>query len=182
MKKFLVALICFISLAFNAGAEYPNYLTVTYFGNDSEHLIATVRIDESLKAKVEKRPVKDASSDRMEEHNVLMLAGKEFVATCDLDRIEAWGFTDADLKIIAISEKLPYGYEMQWYTLKEQNGKFTIETDGREVYITTFASPDERFPEKEIKLNKYQTYSFDFTGPIGKIGYGLTDFIVRRKR
>lgn len=184
MRKFLIALVCaFVAGGVSAVAKSNHYLMAMYYGNDSQNLLWTFRIDESLQAKVVKEMVKDEWSGEMVERDILVLAGKDIIARCNLDRAgNAWAVTDDELKIIAISEMLPYGYEMGWVTLKEVNGNLTAETDGRECYVSSFNNVDDRYPSSDVLMNARQTYEYKFSGPKGKVGFSVATFEVTRKR
>lgn len=168
MKKFSLSFMFLIACVLSVNAEVANYLVVMFYGNDSEQLLSTIRIDESLKPHVEKQ--------------ILVLECENFKATCDLETQDAWAFTDDDMKIIAISEQLPYGKEVSWFTLKEKDGTLTAETDGREIYVSTFKNAEEQYPEKEFKLGNNQNYIFNFNGDKGKIGFESTTFEVTRTK
>lgn len=169
-------------ITFSQAGETANYVFVMFYGNDSEPLLTTIQVDESLKAKLEKRNVKFDWSDTPVIRDYLILEGKGISVECDLSEYnETWCVTDATQRIIGISEIFPVGRETSWFRISEYNGDFAIESPGKDISVDLYKSIDEEWPEDDVEVKKGKRFIFNFDGKVAKIGPEGVQFVVNRK-
>lgn len=183
MKRIIFTIMAIFCLAgFNATAEIANYVFVMFYGNDSEPLLTTIQVDESLKAKLEKRNIKFDWSETPVPRDFLVLEGKGIRAECDLTEYnETWCVTDATQRIIGISELFPVGRETSWFRISEKDGEFAIEAPGNDISVEFYKSTKDEWPEDDVEIKKGKRFIFNFEGKTAKIGPEGIQFIITRK-
>lgn len=183
MKRLLFYIFVLFTLeAIPVKAETSNYVFVMFYGNDSEPLLTTIQVDESLKVRLEKRNVKFDWSDTAIPRDILILEGKRIKAECDLTEYnETWCVTDASQRILGISEIFPVGREISWFRILEYNNEFAIEAPGKDIDVSIYNSMESEYSESEIPLNKGKRFIFNFEGEAAKIGPSGVQFLIRRK-
>ena len=184
MKRINLFSIMMLTLltTFTSMAETANYVFVMFYGNDSEPLLTTIQVDESLKARLEKRNIKFDWSEKPLSRDFLILEGKGVRAECDLTEYnETWCVTDASQKIMGISETFPVGRETTWFRVTEHNGDFAIEAPGKDISIGLYKSVEDEWSHEDIDLKKGKRFIFNFEGKKDKIGPEGVQFIVTRK-
>lgn len=183
MKKLLLSLFLFLNLGtLNLMAETAYYVFVMFYGNDSEPLLTTIQVDESFKARLEKRNVKFDWSETSVPRDFLILEGNSVTAECDLsDFNETWCVTDANQRIIGISEIFPVGREISWFRISEYNGDFAIEAPGKDISVGFYKSIGDEYPETDMELKKGKRFIFNFEGKKAKVGPEGVQFVVNRK-
>ena len=168
--KYLIftAILSLVTVSLSTAAETANYVFVMFYGNDSEQLLTTIQVDESLKARLEKER--------------LLLEGKGIIAECDLSEYnDTWAVTDADQKIIGISETFPVGRESSWFRISEKDGEFAIEAPGYDISVGFYKSIDDEWPSENIELKRGKRFIFNFEGKTAKVGPEGVQFIINRK-
>ena len=183
MKRiiFISILLLFAVISAFAG-ETANYVFVMFYGNDSEPLLTTIQVDESFKARLEKRNVKFDWSETSVPRDFLVLEGIGITAECDLTEYnETWCVTDATQRIIGISEIFPVGRETSWFRISDYNGDFAIEAPGRDISVGFYKSIGDEYPEDDMELKKGKRFIFNFEGKTAKVGPEGVQFVVTRK-
>ena len=183
MKKLLLSLFLLLNLGtLNLMAETAYYVFVMFYGNESEPLLTTTQVDDTLKARLEKRNIKFEWSDGLIPRDFLILEGNSVTAECDLTEYnETWCVTDATQRIIWINEIFPVGQETSWFRISEYNGDFAIEAPGRDILIGFYKSIGDEYPEDDMELKKGKRLIFNFEGKKAKVGPEGIQFIVKRK-
>ena len=183
MKRiiFISILLLFGVIGAFAG-ETAYYVFVMFYGNDSEPLLTTIQVDESFKARLEKRNVKFDWSETSVPRDFLVLEGLGITAECDLTEYnETWCVTDATQRIIGISEIFPVGRETSWFRISDYNGDFAIEAPGRDISVGFYKSIGDEYPKDDMELKKGKRFIFNFEGKTAKVGPEGVQFVVTRK-
>ena len=183
MKRiiFISIMLLFAVIGAFAG-ETAYYVFVMFYGNDSEPLLTTIQVDESFKARLEKRNVKFDWSETSVPRDFLVLEGIGIKAECDLTEYnETWCVTDATQRIIGISEIFPVGRETSWFRISEYNGDFAIEAPGRDISVGFYKSIGDEYPEEDMELKKGKRFIFNFEGKTAKGEPEGVQFVVTRK-
>ena len=183
MKKLLLSLFLLLNLGtLNLMAETAYYVFVMFYGNDSEPLLTTIQVDDTLKARLEKRNIKFEWSEGLIPRDFLILEGKRVTVECDLSEFnETWCVTDANQRIMGISEIFPVGREISWFRISEYNGDFAIEAPGKDISIEFYKSIVDVWAEDDMELNKGKRFIFNFENKEAKIGSEGVQFIIKRK-
>lgn len=181
-QAILITFSLLFAVVFTYAWETANYVFVMFYGNDSEQLLTTIQVDESLKAHIEKRNIKFEWSETPIPRNFLILEGKGITAECDLTEYnDTWCVTDAEQRIIGISEIFPVGREISWFRVSEYDGDFAVEASGNDMEVGIYTNIDDQYPKENITLKKGKRFIFNFEGKIGKIGPESVQYIVKRK-
>ena len=183
MKRniFISILLLFAVIGCFAG-ETANYVFVRFYGNDSEPLLTTIQVDETLRARLEKRNIKFDWSNSPVPRDILVLEGKGITAECDLTEYnECWCLTDDAQRIIGISEIFPIGREINWFRISEYNGDFAIGAPGIDISVGFYKSIGDAYPEDYMEIKKGKRFIFNFEGRVAKIGPECVQFVVTRK-
>lgn len=181
-QRILITFFLLLAVILSNAGETANYVFVMFYGNDSEPLLTTIQVDESLEARLEKRNVKFDWTDTPIPRDYLILEGEGIIAECDLSEYnDTWTVTDAKQKIIGISETFPVGRESSWYRISEKDGEFTIEAPGNDISVGFYKSIYEEWPSEDIDLKKGKRFIFNFNGKTAKVGPDGVQFIITRK-
>ena len=183
MKRiiFISIMLLFAVIGAFAG-ETAYYVFVMFYGNDSEPLLTTIQVDESFKARLEKRNIKFDWSETPVPRDYLILEGKGIRAECDLTEYnETWCVTDSSQRIIGISDIFPVGREISWFRVSEYNGDFTVETPGRNITIGLYDSIENEHVSEELDLMEGERFIFNNDDKISKIDSSGVQFIIIRK-
>ena len=181
-QTILITFFLFYAVALSSAGETAYYVFVMFYGNDSEPLLTTIQVDESFKAKLEKRNVKFDWSETSVPRDFLVLEGTGITAECDLTEYnETWCVTDATQRIIGISEIFPVGRETSWFRISEYNGDFAIEAPGNDISVGFYKSIGDEWPADDMELKKGKRFIFNFEGKKAKVGPEGVQFVVTRK-
>lgn len=181
-RKILFIFLILLAFMKVCAGETANYVFVLFYGNDSEPLLTTIQVDESLKAVLEKRNIKFDWSETPVTRDFLVLEGKGIIAECDLTEYnETWCVTDSAQRIIGISDIFPVGREISWFRISEYNGDFAVESPGNDITIGLFKSLEDRWSNDDVDLKRGKRFIFNFEGEKAKIGPEGVQFIIKRK-